>query len=52
MFGSAFVLDSLPINITLIIVGCVATMLVVILLDRMRHTVGLKIEQYDKKEIL
>ena len=52
MFGSAFVLDSLPINITLIIVGCVATILVVLLLDRMRHTVGLKMEQYDKKEIL
>ena len=52
MFGSAFILGKLPINFTLIIVGCVAVILVVVLLDRMRFTVGLKMEEYSKKEIL
>lgn len=51
MFCSAYVLDRLPINLTLIVVGCMAVMITLIVLDRMRTTVGLNPEQYDKEEI-
>lgn len=51
MFCSAFVLDKLPINFTLIVVGCVAIMLSILLLDAMRTTVGLKPELYSKRDI-
>lgn len=34
-----------------IIVGCILTLFLVLLLDKMRHTVGLKPEEYSKKEI-
>ena len=52
MFGSAFVLDTMPVNLTLIIIGCGAVILTVLLLDYMRQTVGLKMEQYGKKDLL
>lgn len=34
-----------------IILGCIFTILITLLLDRMRHTVGLKPEQYPEKDI-
>ena len=37
---------------TLIIVGCVMTIVIVLMLDYMRGTVGLKMEEYGKKEII
>ena len=52
MFGSSFILGFLPIDYTLLIVGCISVILVVVLLDAMRTTVGLKMEQYDKKDLL
>ena len=52
VFGASFILDILPINYTLIIIGCILVIAVLILLDHMRTTVGLKMEQYGKKEIL
>lgn len=51
MFGSSYVLDAVPLNHTLLIVGCVATILTVIILDIMKTTVGLKPEQYSKRDI-
>ena len=52
MFASAYILDSLPIDYTMLIIGGVEVILVVVLLDAMRKTVGLKMEEYDQKEIL
>ena len=52
VFASSAVVDLLPINTTLIIIGCIFVFVVVLLLDKMRHTVGLKMEEYSKKEIL
>ena len=52
MFGSSFILDALPLNTTLVLIGCFAVGLITLLLDYMRHTVGLKMEQYSKKDIL
>lgn len=52
IFGASSILDVLPIDITLIIIGCISTICVVIVLDKMRHTVGLKPDEYSKKEIL
>jgi hypothetical protein len=52
IFGASFILDIISIDYTLVIIGCVSTMLIVLLLDFMRETVGLKMEQYGKKEIL
>ena len=34
-----------------IIIGCLLTLFLVLLLDKMRHTVGLKPEEYSKKDI-
>ena len=45
-------LDIVPVSETLIIVGIVVTALTLILLRYMKKTVGLKAEQYGKKEIL
>lgn len=52
IFASSFVIEFLPISTTLIVIGSAAVLLMVILLDTMRKTVGLKMEQYNKKEIL
>ena len=52
VFGASFILDILPINYTLIIIGWILVITVLILLDYMRNTVGLKMEEYGKKEIL
>lgn len=52
IFGASYILEILPIDYTLIIVGCISVISMVLLLDYMRGTVGLKMEQYSKKEIL
>lgn len=52
IFGASFILDILHINYTLIIIGCIAIIIVCLLLKYMKNTVGLKAEQYSKKEIL
>lgn len=50
-FGASFIVNILPTNYTLIIVGGIAVIVMVLLLDYMRNTVGLKMEQYGKREI-
>ncbi len=52
IFGASYILDYIPIAYTTIIIGCIATIGFVLLLDYMRATVGLKPEEYSKKEIL
>lgn len=52
VLGASFILDLVHIKFTMIIVGCIAIIGFVLLLDYMRDTVGLKPEQYSKKEIL
>ncbi len=52
IFGASFILGVVPIAYTTMIVGCIFTISFVLLLDYMRNTVGLKPEQYSKKEIL
>ena len=50
-FGASFIVNILPTNYTLIIVGGIAVIVMILLLDYMRNTVGLKMEQYGKREI-
>jgi len=52
VFGASSIINILPIDTTLIIIGSISTILVTIALDKMRYTVGLKPEEYSKKEIL
>lgn len=52
IFGASFVLNILPINYTLVIIGIISVTAMVALLDYMKKTVGLKMEQYGKREIL
>lgn len=52
VFGASSIINILPIDTTLIIIGCISTISVTIALDKMRYTVGLKPEEYSKKEIL
>ena len=52
VFGASYVLDAVPVKYTLLIVGCISVILVLILLEYMKATVGLKMEEYPKKEIL
>jgi len=51
-FGASFIVGILPINYTLIIVGGISVIVMLVLLDYMRTTVGLKMEKYGKREIL
>lgn len=52
IFGASYILEIVPIEYTLIIIGCVFIVGFVLLLDYMRTRVGLKPEEYSKKEIL
>ncbi len=52
VFAASYMVDMIPIAYTMIIIGCISTVCFVLLLDHMRGTVGLKPEQYSKKEIL
>ena len=50
VFGASYILDLIHIEYTMVIVGCIAIIGFVLLLDYMRGTVGLKPEEYDRKE--
>lgn len=52
ILGASWILNRIPIAYTTIIIGCIAILGVVLLLDYMRETVGLKPEEYGRKEIL
>lgn len=52
VFGASYILELIHVEYTMIIVGCVSIIGFVLLLDYMRKTVGLKPEEYSKKEIL
>ncbi len=52
VFGASYMVDVFSIAYTTIIIGCISTIFFVLLLDHMRGTVGLKPEEYSKKEIL
>lgn len=52
IFGASSILNVLEVDITLIIIGCISTICIIVVLDKMRHTVGLKPDEYSKKEIL
>lgn len=52
VFGASYILDLIHIEYTMVIVGCIAIIGFVLLLDYMRGTVGLKPEEYDRREIL
>lgn len=52
VFVASWILDVFNVQYTLIIVGCVMTIGIVLMLDYMRGTVGLKMEEYGKKEII
>lgn len=52
VFAASYILDLIHLEYTMIIVGCIAIIGFVLLLDYMRSTVGLKPEEYSKKEIL
>ena len=52
VFIASWILDVFNVQYTLIIVGCVMTIVIVLMLDYMRGTVGLKMEEYGKKEII
>ena len=48
VFGASSIINILPIDTTLIIIGSISTILVTIALDKMRYTVGLKKKFYKK----
>ena len=52
VFAASYILDIVPTAYTLIIIGCIFIAGFVLLLDYMRTRVGLKPEEYSKKEIL
>ena len=52
IFGASFILQYVTVQTTTIVIGCAATALTVVLLDYMRDRVGLKPDEYSKKEIL
>lgn len=52
IFGTSFILNIIPANYTLIIVGTIFSISMILLLNYMKSTVGLRMEQYGKKEIL
>lgn len=48
---SSFLLRIMKPSVTMMVIGCLLTIMIVLLLDKMRKRVGLKPEQYDKKEV-
>ena len=52
IFIASYILEFVSVQNTIIIVGCVFTAVFMFLLQYMKKTVGLKPEEYDKKEIL
>ena len=52
ILGASYILNYISIEYTTIIIGCIFIIIFVLLLDYMRETVGLKPEEYNRKEIL
>lgn len=52
VFLASYILEFIQIQYTLIIIGCIFIISIVLLLDYMRDTVGLKMEEYEKGEII
>ena len=52
IFIAAFILEKVSVDNTVLVVSCIFIIVFTILLDYMRGTVGLKPEEYSKKEIL
>lgn len=52
IFGASSILNVLKVDVALIIIGSLSTIAVTLVLDKMRYTVGLKPDEYSKKEIL
>lgn len=52
VLGSSYIVNYVSIDYAIIIIGCIAMLGFVLLLDYMRGTVGLKPEEYKAKEIL
>ena len=52
IFLASWILEIAQIKFTLIILGCIFIITFVLLLDKMKTRVGLKPEEYSKKEIL
>ena len=52
VFVASWVLEVFDVQYSLIIVGCVFAIVIVLMLDYMRGKVGLKMEEYGKKEII
>lgn len=50
-FFASFLLGFTTTAYTIVIIGCVSTILITLLLDHMRHTVGLKPDEYNQKDI-
>ena len=50
LIGAAFLNVTLA-SYTIIIIGCMTTIIMILLLDYMRDKVGLKISQYDKEDL-
>lgn len=52
VFAASWILEVFDLQYALIIIGCVITIIIVLMLDYMRGKVGLKMEEYGKKEII
>ena len=52
VFVASWILETFDVQYSLIIVGCVFAIVIVLMLDYMRGKVGLKMEEYSKKEII
>lgn len=50
-FVCSSLLDVTSTSYVYIIIGCISTVIFILMLDKMRYTVGLKPEEYDKKDI-
>lgn len=50
-FFASFLLGITTTAYVFVIIGCISTILITLLLDHMRHTVGLKPEEYKEKDI-
>lgn len=52
VFAASWILKMFDVQYALIIIGCVLSIVIVLMLDYMRGKVGLKMEEYGKKEII
>lgn len=52
VFGASWILEVFDLQYALIIIGCILSIAIILMLDYMRGKVGLKMEEYGKKEII